>query len=287
MAEPFLTIHDLHYTYLAGTPLETVALRGAHLTIHAGEIVGLIGRGGAGKSTLAQHTNGLLRPAQRGHVLVDGQDLADAGLDLRRLRQTVGLVFQRPEKQVFERLVGDDIAYGPRQMGLERPEIRRRVQWAMRAVGLDFETFVDRPTSALSGGERRKVALAGILALRPRLLVLDEATAGLDPLTRQETLEQLQRMNQEDGLTILFISSEMEEIAALAGRVYVMSEGRTVLEGPTADVFAQDEALAGWGLGQPATSATLSTLRRRGFDVNPRAMTQAQAVEELCKILPC
>jgi len=172
-------------------------------------------------------------------------------------------------------------------MGLSRPEIRQRVMDAMSAVGLDFEVFVDRPTAALSGGERRKVALAGVLALRPRILVLDESTAGLDPLARQEFLGQLRRMNEEEGLTLILISSEMEEVAALAGRVTVMDAGRTVREGATAEIFADGEALAGWGLGQPATSATLSALRRRGYDVDARAVALPAAVEELCKILPC
>ena len=284
--EPLIAVNDLHYTYLPGTPLETVALRGAQLIVLPGEIIGVIGRAGAGKSTLLQHLNGLLRPAQRGCVMVAGRDLAEPATDLRWLRQTVGLVLQRPEKQLFERLVGDDIAYGPRQMGLSRPEIRQRVIDAMRAVGLDFERFVDRPIAALSGGERRKVALAGVLALRPRVLVLDEATAGLDPLARQEFWEQMRRMNAEEGLTLILVSSEMEEVAALAQRVYVMAEGRTVAEGAPADLFADEDALRAWGLGQPATSATLSALRRRGYAVNPRALNLADAVEELCKILP-
>jgi len=263
-----------------------VALRGASLRVEPGEVVGIIGRAGAGKSTLVQHANGLLRPTERGRVVVAGQDLADRAVDIRRLRQTVGLVFQHPEKQIFERLVGDDIAYGPRQMGLSRPDIRARVQAAMRAVGLDFDAFVDRPTSALSGGERRKVALAGVLALRPSVLILDEATVGLDPLARQEMLEQLQRMNHEEGLTLVIVSSEMEEVAALAGRVYVMAGGQTMREGPTAQIFADEEMLLACGLRQPATSAVLCALRRRGHAVDAGAIGLAEATEELCRILP-
>jgi len=190
-----IAIEDLHFTYLRGTPMEAVALRGANLRVRQGEIVGVVGRSGAGKSTLLQHCNGLLRPAQRGVVCIDGHDTADPAIDIRRLRQTVGLVFQRPEQQIFERLVGDDIAYGPRQMGLDRPAIRERVEWAMRMVGLDFDAFVDRPTTALSGGERRRVALAGVLALRPAVLALDESTAGLDPLARAELLDWLREIN--------------------------------------------------------------------------------------------
>jgi len=283
--EPVIRIHDLHYTYLAGTPLEAVALRGAHFEVQPGEVVGLIGPTGAGKSTLLQHCNGLLRPSGQGQVIVDGEDLADRRVDIRRLRQKVGMVFQHPERQIFEQLVGDDIAFGPRQLGLDRAGIRERVQWAMAAVGLDFETFVDRPTSALSGGERRKVALAGVLALRPEVLILDEATVGLDPMARQELLRTLRSLNAREGITVVMVSSEMEEIAALAGRVFVLVEGRTALSGTPAEVFAQDELLQKHRLGQPTTSAVLTALRRRGFPVDVGALSLSQTAEELCRIL--
>jgi energy-coupling factor transport system ATP-binding protein len=285
MTEPLIAIRDLHYTYLPGTPLQAVALRGASMEVYAGEIVGLIGPAGAGKSTLLQHCNGLLRPTEPGHVIVDGQDLADPTVDLRRLRQMVGIVFQHPERQLFETLVGDDIAFGPRQLGMSRAEIRRRVEWAMRVVGLDFDTFVDRPTAALSGGERRKVAIAGVLALRPRVLILDEASAGLDPLTREEWQEQVRRLNADEGMTVIVVSSDMEEIAALAGRVYVMAEGRMVDEGTPAEVFAHTDLLNSLGLGQPVTSWVLGELRRRGYDVDLYAIRLEETVEELCRIL--
>lgn len=285
MVEPLIGIRDLHFTYLAGTPLEAVALRGVFMDVYAGEIVGLIGPAGAGKSTLLQHCNGLLRPSNPGHVIIAGQDLADASIDLRRLRQMVGIVFQHPERQLFETLVGDDIAFGPRQLGLPREEIRRRVEWAMQMVGLDFATFVDRPTAALSGGERRKVAIAGVLALRPKGLILDEASAGLDPLTREEWLEQVRRLNAQEGMTVIVVSSDMEEIATLARRVYVMAAGRIVAQGTPAEVFAQVELLESLGLAQPTTSWVLHTLRRRGYDLNPYAIRFEQTVEELCRIL--
>ena len=286
MADEIIQIQDLHHTYLPGTPLETVALRGAGLRVSEGEMIGIIGPAGAGKSTLLQHFNGLLRPRERGRVIVEGRDLADPTVDVRRLRQRVGLVFQHPERQLFEQLVGDDIAYGPKQMRLDRPAVRERVQWAMRAVGLDFETFVDRPTAALSGGERRKVALAGVLALRPRVLALDEATTGLDPLAREELLDQLRRLNREEGMSVILVSTEMDEVAALAGRVYVMHEGRTVMEGPAREIFARGQELRALGLGQPTTAAVLSALRERGHDVNPYALDLPAAGEEICRILP-
>jgi len=286
MPHQIIRIRDLHHTYLAGTPLETISLRGASLEVEPGEIVGIIGPAGAGKSTLLQHCNGLLRPRAAGVVEVDGQDLAEAHTDLRRIRQTVGLVFQHPEKQLFEQLVGDDIAYGPKQMGLPRPAVRERVQWAMGAVGLNFDLFVDRRTQALSGGERRKVALAGVLALRPRLLALDEATTGLDPQAREELLCQLRQLNRDDGTAIILVSSEMNEIAALAGRVVVMVDGTTVANEPASDIFSRRADLQSWGLQQPTNAAVLSQLRERGHDVDPRAIGMDAAREEICKILP-
>ena len=286
MPEWIIQIRGLHHTYLPGTPMEAAALHDAWLEVSPGEIVGVIGPAGAGKSTLLQHCNGLLRPREAGRVIVAGQDLANPRVDLRRLRQAVGLVFQHPEKQIFEQLVGDDIAFGPKQMALPRPEVRERVQWAMRAVGLDFETFVDRPTLALSGGERRKVALAGVLALRPRVLGLDESTTGLDPLAREEFLELLRRLNRVDGLTVILVSSEMDEVAALADRVYVMLDGRTVAVGKTAEIFARGQDLHTWGLEQPTTAAVLNGLSARGHAVDPYAIDMMSAREEICRILP-
>jgi energy-coupling factor transporter ATPase len=295
-----IEVHDLHHAYLRDTPLETVALRGVSLEIRRGETIGIIGRTGAGKSTLLQHFNGLIRPRQRGVVLVEGEDLSDTSVDVRALRQKVGLVFQYPEQQLFERLVGDDIAFGPRQLGLPGPERRERVQWAMEMVGLDFEKFKDRLTFSLSGGEMRKAALAGVLALKPQVLILDESTSGLDPRGRREFLERIAALNRDYGLTILFVSSNMEDIAGLAERIYVIDQGQTVLSGTTRDIFANPERLAQYGATVPQVTEVLYRLNRQravncattnldGATTNlapeQTPLTVAEAVEQMWKML--
>ena len=283
--EPVIQAKDLHYAYLRGTPLEVVALRGVDMTIFRGEAVGIIGRTGAGKSTVVQHFNGLIRPQEPGRVIVDGQDLSDSHVDVRALRRKVGLVFQYPEQQLFERLVGDDIAFGPKQMGLPRAERRERVKWAMEMVGLDFEAFKDRYTFSLSGGEMRKVALAGVLALQPEVLILDESTSGIDPRSRKELLERIDYLHRHHGLTVVFVSSNMEDLAWLVDRIYVMDEGRTVMNGPTREIFSQPEELARHGLGVPQVSEIFQRLKKRGIEVDTIPVTVPEAEELAWRIL--
>jgi energy-coupling factor transporter ATPase len=282
---PFIQVTDLHHTYLRGTPLEVTALRGASLEVRRGEVVGLIGRTGSGKSTVVQHMNGLIRSREPGKVLVDGQDLADVSTDVRRIRQKVGLAFQYPEQQLFERLVGDDIAFGPKKLGLERPERVERVRWAMEMVGLPFEAFKDRYTFSLSGGEMRKVALAGVLALRPEVLILDESTAGLDPRSRKELLDRLLALHREQGLTLVLVSSSMEDVAGLVDRVYVMDEGRVVMSGTAREVFGQAERLHQAGLGVPQVTEVAHALIGRGIAVEGIPLTVTEGVETIWKIL--
>lgn len=282
---PLIRVHDLHHTYLRGTPLEAPALHGVSLEVHKGEAVGLIGRAGSGKSTLVQHLNGLLRPREPDRVRVDGHDLSDPGVDVRRIRQRVGLVFQYPEQQLFERLVGDDIAFGLKKLGMVREQRRERVRWAMEAVGLDFEAFKDRYTFSLSGGEMRKVALAGVLALQPEVLILDESTSGLDPRSRRELLDRLLVLHQEQRLTLVFVSPSMEDVAELVARVYVLDEGRVALRGPVREVFAQPEALHRHGLGVPQVTEVAHELRRQGIAVEGVPLTVAEGVEAIWKTL--
>jgi len=283
--ESLIELQNLEHAYLRGTPLETPALRGITLRVLRGEALGIIGRSGSGKSTTVQHMNGLLRPIARGQALVYGQDMADPGLDIRTIRQKVGLVFQHPEDQLFERLVGDDVAFGPLRMGLTLDEARDRVRWAMDAVGLDLAAFKDRFTFSLSGGEMRKVAIAGVLALKPEVLVLDESTSGLDPRGRRELLALMRRWKEREGLTIVFVSCNMEDIAALVDRVCVLDQGRSVLEGQVREVFSRPAELQQYGLNAPQITEILVELKERGLDVDPRCSNVAEAEEQVWKTL--
>lgn len=237
--DPVIAVQGLWHAYLRGTPLETPALHGVDLQIARGDITGLIGPTGSGKSTLMQHLNGLIRP-QAGKVLVDGKDWADPALDARLARQKVGLLFQQPEDQLFERYVGDDVAFGPRQLKLDPAEVRQRVKDAMDAVGLPFETFKDRLTQTLSGGEQRRAALAGLLAMQPLVLVVDEPTAGLDPRGRAEALAIFRRINQA-GVTVIFGSHRLEDVLALCERVVALREGRVARTGPVREVLGRPD----------------------------------------------
>ncbi len=280
-----IEVRDLYHAYMRGSPLETPALHGVSLEVFQGEAVGIIGRAGAGKSTLVQHLNGLLRPREPGRVRVGGQDLSDPGVDLRLIRQRVGLVFQHPEQQLFERLVGDDVAFGPKKMGMPRDERRERVRWAMEAVGLGFEAFKDRYTFSLSGGEMRKAALAGVLALRPDVLILDESTTGLDPRSRRELLDRLMALHEDEGLTLVLVSASMEDVAELVDRVYVLDEGRVVMSGAVREVFAQPQVLQCHGLGVPRVTEVALELRRSGIRTQTLPLTVAEGVEVIWKTL--
>ncbi len=283
--DPFIQVNDLHHRYLRGTPLEITALRGVDMEIYKGESVGIIGRTGAGKSTVVQHFNGLIRPREPGKVLIDGEDMSDPKVDIRRIRQQVGLVFQSPQQQLFERLVGDDIAYGPKKLGMEQEQRRERVKWAMEMVGLDFEEFKDRYTFSLSGGEMRKTALAGVLALQPEVLILDESTTGVDPRGRRELLGRLLALHKEHGLTLVFVSPNMEDVAELVERIYVMDEGRVVMNGTTREVFSQPEQLFDHGLDVPQVTRVAHDLKGRQINVSRIPVTVEEGVEEIWKIL--
>ena len=282
---PIIKVSDLHHNYLRGTPLEVVALKGVDMEIFSGEAVGIIGRAGAGKSTVVQHFNGLIRPREPGKVIVDGFDLSDPKLNIKELRQRVGLVFQYPEDQLFERLLGDDIAFGPRKMGVPFEELRPRVKWAMEMVGLDFETFKDRYTFSLSGGEKRKAAMAGVLALKPKVLILDESTSGVDPRGRKELLGRIRDLHEDQGMTVIFVSPNMEDMAGLVNRIFVMADGRTVMSGTTREIFAQRDELHKYGLGVPQATEVMHELKARGYHANLSVLNVEEAEEELWKIL--
>lgn len=280
MTERLIEVRDLWHWYLRGTPLESIALQGASFTLDAGEVVGVMGHTGSGKSTLIQHFNGLLRP-HRGSVVAGGFDLGDPKTDPRPLRRRIGLVFQFAEQQLFDPTVGDDVAFGPRKLGCDRDEVRRRVRGAMEAVGLPFEEFKDRYTFGLSGGEMRKVALAGVLALEPEVLVLDEPTAGLDPRARRDLLGVLRALHAERGTALVFVSHNMDEVAELVSRVDVLADGKTVLSGPVREVFREERRLRELGLGVPAASELAGALRERGVKLAADVLTIDDAVEAM------
>jgi energy-coupling factor transport system ATP-binding protein len=274
MTEPLIDCRDVHHTYLAGTPMQASALHGVTLQIAAGECVGILGPTGSGKSTLIQHLNALLRPSA-GSVRIAGEDLWSPRADRRRARQRIGLVFQFPEYQLFEETVRGDVAYGPRNLGLGEDEVAERVDHALRAVGVPPERFADRSPFTLSGGEMRRVALAGVLAMRPQVLVLDEPTAGLDPRGKEELLDRIAALHR-GGLTVIVVSHGMDEVVRLARRVVVLFDGRVVFDGPTADAFARADDLRRWGLGLPQAAQLIRRLRERGVEVDD-ALTPAEA----------
>ena len=273
-----IVIEHLNYVYMAGGPYETKALSDINLTISDGEFIGLIGHTGSGKSTLVQHLNGLIMPTS-GRVLVDGMDLADKATDRRAVRQRVGLVFQYPENQLFEETVEKDIAFGPKNLGLDENEIARRVKDAMRRVALDYDKLHDRSVFELSGGQMRRVAIAGVLAMEPQVLVLDEPCAGLDPRGREEILGLIKKLHEEAGTTIVMVSHSMDDVASLAERVIVMNHGEVAMDGAPRDVFSCGEELRGMGLDVPQAVQLAGKLRERGFDI-PQGVYRIEEIRE-------
>jgi energy-coupling factor transport system ATP-binding protein len=264
------------HIYLRGTPLEAAALVDVSVSIGAGEIVGIIGPTGSGKSTLVQHMNGLLRPT-RGRVYLDGVDIQAPGVDQKRVRQQIGLLFQYPEQQLFEETVSADVAFGPRNLGLPEAAVRDRVRDALDLVGLSPDRFGQRSPFALSNGEMRRVAIAGLLAMTPRMLILDEPMAGLDPLSRRDILAHIVRLHRERGLAIVLITHSMDAVAQLCERLIVMDRGRVAADGPTRAVFSDAARLAALGLGLPQVTQCAQRLRERGLDVRPDVLTVEEA----------
>ena len=262
-AANFISVNGLSHTYLKGTPFAHQALLRVDMHLAARKSQGLIGGTGAGKSTLLQHLNGLLKP-QSGQVRVGEFDLNDPAVTVHQVCRKVGLVFQNPEAQFFEQYAGDEIAYGPRLTGMARPELRQRVQWAMQLVGLDFESYKDRLTFTLSGGERRKVALAATLAMQPEVLLLDEPTAGLDPQARKELISRLKTLRAE-GLTLVVSSHQMDDLAALTDQALVLHQGQSVQQGSLSEVFALPGMLNELGLTPPAAVRIADRLQLNGW----------------------
>lgn len=278
-----ITIRNLTHKYNEGMPFEKVALEGINIEIKSGEFIGIIGHTGSGKSTLIQMFNGLLKPTE-GEVLVNDQDINGEKVNKKEIRQKVGLVFQYPEYQLFEMTVKDDVAFGPKNLGLDANEITARVQYALDAVGLD-ETYYEKSPFELSGGQKRRVAIAGVLAMKPEILILDEPTAGLDPKGRNELFKQLQKMHHELGLTIVLISHSMEDVAKYAEKLFVLYKGKIAYQGTPREVFANGKKLEEIGLAMPQIRYIMETLKEKGMPVTEDVLTVEEAADILIKYL--
>lgn len=269
--ESIIRVDNLTHTYGVGTPFQRSAVEGLSLDIRRGEFLGIIGHTGSGKSTLIQHLNGLLKPSS-GTIYLDGTDIWAEPKKIRSVRFRVGLVFQYPEYQLFEDTVRKDIAFGPKNMGLDAAEVERRVLAALSAVGLD-ESVLDKSPFALSGGQKRRVAIAGVMAMEPEVLILDEPTAGLDPRGRESILQMLREYHERRGSTVVLVSHSMEEIARNAQRIIVLSGGGVCMEGTPAEVFARADELEAVGLDVPQSTKIAAALRRRGMAVEGSIFT--------------
>ncbi len=278
-----IQVEHLTHTYMPGSPFSAVALHDVTLTIGDGELIGLLGHTGSGKTTLVQHLNGLIRPTE-GRVVVDGLDITEKGVSLLEVRKKVGLVFQYPEYQLFEETVQKDIAFGPKNMGLSADEIDERVRCACAQVGLPFEDICDRSPFELSGGQMRRVAIAGVLAMRPGVLILDEPTAGLDPAGRRSILLMIRDLHAAGGLTVVMVSHSMDDIATLATRLIVMSRGELVLTGTPREVFMQQELLKSIGLGVPQAAELTHALIAEGFDLPQDLYTLTEVRDAILRL---
>ena len=275
---PILQVQNLHHVYSAGTPFEHVALEDVSFSVERGEFIGIIGHTGSGKSTLMQHMNGLLRPTS-GHVLLDGKDIWSDKATTRKARFRVGLVFQYPEYQLFEETVYKDVAFGPKNMGLDSKEVERRVLEAAELVGLTREQLLVSPFD-LSGGQKRRVAIAGVLAMEPEILILDEPTAGLDPTGRDGILKNIEDYRQSKNATVMMVSHSMNDVARLTDRLLVMKDSHLAMDGTPEQVFARADELVEYGLDIPEVTRVFLKLRQLGLDVPP-VYTQKQAVTVL------
>lgn len=279
-----IKIENLTYVYMPKTPFEKKALDNVNLEIEDGEFLAVIGHTGSGKSTLIQHLNGLLKPAS-GKIYVDGTDITDKDTKLVDIRKKVGLVFQYPEYQLFEETIAKDIAYGPSNLELNEDEILRRVKKSMEMVGLNYEEYKDISPFELSGGQKRRVAIAGVIAMEPKVLILDEPTAGLDPAGRDDILEQIKLLHEKYNMTIILVSHSMEDVGKLAEKIIVMNDGHIELQGKPKEVFKEIDTLEKIGLAVPQVTYLMRELKKRGFNVSEDIFTVEKAKSELLNIL--
>ena len=279
-----IKIENLTHVYMPKTPFEKKALDDVNLVIEDGEFLALIGHTGSGKSTLIQHLNGLLEPSS-GRILVDDIDITNKETKLTDIRKKIGLVFQYPEYQLFEETIEKDIAFGPNNLGLSQEEVFNRVKKSMEMVGLDYETYKDVSPFDLSGGQKRRVAIAGVIAMEPKVLILDEPTAGLDPKGRDDILEQIKILHEKYNMTIVLVSHSMEDVGKLAERIVVMNKGKVALMGKPADIFKEVETLEEIGLAVPQVTYLMRALREKGFNVSDEVFTVEQGSKEILRML--
>ena len=279
-----IKIENLTYVYMPKTPFEKKALDNVNLEIEDGEFLAVIGHTGSGKSTLIQHLNGLLKPAS-GKIYVDGTDITDKDTKLVDIRKKVGLVFQYPEYQLFEETIAKDIAYGPSNLELNEDEILKRVKKSMEMVGLNYEEYKDISPFELSGGQKRRVAIAGVIAMEPKVLILDEPTAGLDPAGRDDILEQIKLLHEKYNMTIILVSHSMEDVGKLAEKIIVMNDGHIELQGKPKEVFKEIDTLEKIGLAVPQVTYLMRELKKKGFNVSEDIFTVEKAKSELLNIL--
>lgn len=278
-----IILDHVSYIYGEGTPLERAALADVSLTIPDGQFIGIIGHTGSGKSTLVQHLNGLLK-ATSGTIYYNGEDIYDKDYDKKKLRSKVGLVFQYPEHQLFEIDVFSDVCFGPKNLGLEKKEVQFRAFEALRSVGLPEELYYQSPFD-LSGGQKRRVAIAGVLAMKPDVLILDEPTAGLDPKGRDEILNQIKELQIKTGLTIILVSHSMEDVAEYVDRIIVMNDGKVMYDDVPEEVFHHYKELEAVGLAAPQVTYIMHALKEKGLPVDENVTTIQKATDEILKAL--
>lgn len=278
-----IIVDHVSHVYEADTNMAVKALDDVSLVIQDGDFIGLIGHTGSGKSTLVQHLNGLMK-ATSGHIYYNGEDIDDVQFHKKELRSKVGLVFQYPEHQLFEVDVFSDVCFGPKNLGLSQKEVQLRAYEALKQVGLEDEYFYQSPFD-LSGGQKRRVAIAGVLAMKPEVLILDEPTAGLDPKGRSEILELISSLREKTGMTIVLVSHSMDDVAEYVNRIVVMDHGRKMFDDVPREVFRHVEELESMGLAAPQVTYMMHQLRKNGFDVDPDAITIEEAKEEILKAL--
>ena len=276
-----IALEHVNYIYSPGTAYEKRALNDISLEIGQGQFVGIIGHTGSGKSTLIQHLNGLMK-ATSGDILYDGQSIYAEGYDMRKLRSQVGLVFQYPEHQLFEVDVISDVCFGPKNQGLSEEESEKNAREALELVGFPEKYYKQSPFE-LSGGQKRRVAIAGVLAMKPKVLILDELTAGLDPKGRDEILDQIAKLHKETGMTVVLVSHSMEDVARYVDRIIVMNKGEKMLDSTPKEVFRHYKELEEVGLAAPQVTYVMHDLKDRGFDVSPDATTIEEAADEIMR----